>query len=129
MEPNMSQMNSMTIAGKLALRGRPLLCILPNKMVLLKGRIEPFWNLHVPCFMTKVFQSFYGEKLPTPLCMFKTDAHILHWTPKLPKKSSMVRSLMSFILDFFEVHLFSCAERKEKQIGCFWKELNVCGLQ
>ena len=32
------------------------------------------------CYMIKVFRSFYGEKLPTPLCMSKTDAHIKLWT-------------------------------------------------
>ena len=110
----MSQMNSMTIAGKLALRGRPLLRILPNKMVLPKGRTEPFWKLPVPCFMTKVFRSSYGEKLPTPLCMFKIDAHIQHWTPKLPKKSSLVRNLMFLILEFLEVsYIFICRKKRE----------------
>ena len=129
MEPSMSRMNLMIIAAKLALRGRPPLCILSNKIVLLKGRIEPYWKLLVPCFMTKVFRSFYGEKLPTPLCMFKIDAHILHWTPKLPKKSFLVRSPMSLILEFWKSRLFSCAERKEEQAGCTWEEGNVYGLQ
>ena len=54
MEPNMSQMSSMTIAGKLALRGRSLLHIPPKKMELTKERIKPLLKPLVPCFMTKV---------------------------------------------------------------------------
>ena len=74
MAPNMSQMSSMTFAEKLALRGSPQLCILLRKMALLKERIGPLWKLPVPCYVTKVFQSFYGEKLRTLLCTYKIDA-------------------------------------------------------
>ena len=97
------KMSLMTFVEKLALRGRPELRTLLSKMVLLKERIGPLWKLLAPCYVTKVFRSFYGEKLQTLLCTFKIDAHIPLWTPKLPKKSSLVRNLMFLILEFLVV--------------------------
>eukprot|EP00253_Pinus_taeda_P036299 PITA_36299 len=46
------------------------------------------WKLSVLCSMIKDFRSFYGPKLQIPLFMYKTNALIKHWVPRLPKKCS-----------------------------------------
>jgi len=62
----------------------------------------------------QVYQSSYGEKLPTSLCMFKIDAHIKHWNSRHLKKFSLVRNLMFLILEFLVVpYIFMCRKRKE----------------
>ena len=119
------KMNLKTLAEKLALRGRPQLRTLLSKMVLLKERTGPLWKLPTPCYVTKVFQSFYGEKLRTLLCMFKIDARILLWTPKLPKKSSLVRNLMFLILEFLVV-LFTFMCRKKREASWMLLERREC---
>jgi len=46
--------------------------------------------------------------------MFKTDALIKNWTPRLLKKCSLVRNPMSLILEFLEIpYIFICHKRKE----------------
>ena len=114
---NMRQMSSRNFAEKLALRGRPQLSILLNKMVLLNERIGPLWKLLVPCYVTKVCWSFCGEKLQTLLCTYKTNARIPHWTSKLLKSFSLVRNLTSHILEFLDV-LFTFICRKRR--GASW---------
>src|SRR5271168_4546023 len=111
---NMSQMSSKTFAEKLALRGRLPLLILLSRMVLLNARIGLLWKLPVPCYVTRVYQSFCGEKLQILLCTFKTDALISLWTPKLQKRFSLVRNLMSHILEFLDVlSIFMCRKKRE----------------
>ena len=125
---NMRQTSSRNFAEKLALRGRPKLSILLFRMVLLNERIGPLWKLPVPCYVTKVYRSFCGEKLRILLYTFKTDALIPLWTPKLPKRFSLVRNLTSHILEFLDVlFIFMCRKRR----GASWMHLeegNVCGL-
>ena len=125
MGPSMSQISSMNFAKKLALRRRPQLCVLLRKMVLLKERTTPLWKLSAPCYVTKVFRSFYGEKLRTLLRMFKTDARIPLWTPKLPNKSSLVRNLMFLILEFLVV-LFTFMCRKKREASWMLLERRQC---
>ena len=128
MEPNMNQMNSMTFVERLALRWRQFFHTLLRKMALLKERIEQSWKPSVPWSMIKVYQSSYGEKLPTLSYMFKIGAHIRHWISSHPKKFSLVRNLMFLILEYLGVHVFSCALREKKQVRSIWKERNICGL-
>ena len=128
MGPRMNPMSFMTFAKKQALRGRTKHHTLLSKMVWLKERIVRLWKLFVPCSMIKGFRSFYGPKLQIQSYMFKTDALIKHWIPRLPKRCSLVRNLMSLIYKFWKSRIFSCAERKKKQIGCILKEENLCGL-
>ena len=45
--------------------------------------------------------------------MFKTDALIKHLIPRLSKKCSLIRNLMSLILEFLQVpYIFICRKRK-----------------
>ena len=54
-------------------------------------------------------------KLPTTLCMSKTNAHIKLWTLRHPKKYSLVTSFMFLILEFLVVpYIFMCRKRRNK---------------
>jgi len=78
--------------------------------------------------MIKGFRSSYGLKLQISLCMFKTDALIKHWTPRLLNKFSLVRNPMSLILEFSEVlYIFMCRKRKEAN-WVHMGERSLCGL-
>ena len=116
----MNQMSFMTFVKRLSLRGRLLHLTLLNRMVCRKGRTVRMWKLPVLCSMIKDFQSFYRPKLLTPSYMYKTDAPIKHWVPKLLKKCSPVRNLMYLILEFLEaLYIFMCRKRK----GINWVHL------
>ena len=81
--------NSFTQAYlRLALRGILLHHILLSRMVWWEGRATRWWKLSGPCYMIKDFQSFYGLKLQSPPYMYKINALIKHWVPKLLKKCS-----------------------------------------
>ena len=120
MGPSMNPMSSMTFANNLALRGRPQHHTLLSKMVWQKGRIVRLWKLFSPCSMIKGFRSFYGPKLQASSYMYKTDAPIKHWVPKLLKKCSPIRNLMYLILEFLEaLYIFMYQKRK----GINWVHL------
>jgi len=47
---------------------------------------------------------------------------------KTPEEMFIGKKLDVSHFRIFASPVFSCAEREDKQIGCIWKERNLCGL-